>query len=150
MIVRLLDVNLLISLLDTAHVHNAVAVEWFRAIAAVEGWATAPITENGFIRVVCQVSYPNLKLTPGGAAAMLGRFKSNFAGIHRFWPDEISMTDTSIFDLPALTGSRQITDVYLAGLAYRKGGRLATLDASVAWRAVVGGKADLIERVFGY
>jgi uncharacterized protein len=147
MIVRLLDVNLLISLLDTAHVHNAVAVEWFRTTAAVEGWATAPITENGFIRVVCQVSYPNLKLTPGGAAAMLGRFKSNFAGIHRFWPDEISMTDSSLFDLSGLTGSRQITDAYLAGLAHRKGGRLATLDASVAWHAVVGAKAELVERV---
>jgi uncharacterized protein len=147
MIVRLLDVNLLISLLDTAHVHNVIAIEWFRATAAVEGWATAPITENGFSRIVCQVSYPNLKLTPGGAAAMLGRFKSNFAGIHHFWPDEISMSDTSVFDLTALTGSRQITDAYLAGLAYRKGGRLATLDASVAWRAVVGGKAELIERI---
>ena len=81
---------------------------------------------------------------------MLGRFKSNFAGIHRFWPDEISMTDGSLFDLSVLTGSRQITDAYLAGLAHRKGGRLVTLDANVAWRAVVGGKPELVERIYTY
>ena len=64
MSVRLLDVNVLVSLLDSAHVHHDPAVEWFRNVAATGGWASCAITENGFIRVVSSMSYPNLRLTP--------------------------------------------------------------------------------------
>ena len=149
MSVRLLDVNVLVSLLDSAHVHHGVAVEWFRRVAAVEGWATCPITENGFIRVVSQRSYPNLQLTPAMAAVSLVRFKDAWAGIHRFLPDEISLTDLELFDLSVLTGARQITDAYLAGLAFRKGGRLATLDGGIPWQAVCGADAGLVERIIG-
>jgi len=147
MSVRLLDVNLLIGLLDSAHVHHRAAVEWFRSVAAVEGWATCPVTENGLIRVVSHVSYPNLRLTPALAAASLARFKAGFSGVCRFWADEISLTDQSLFDLGVLTGSRQTTNAYLAGLAFRKAGRLATLDGGIPWRAVRGADAGLVERI---
>jgi toxin-antitoxin system PIN domain toxin len=147
MMVRLLDVNVLISLLDSAHAHHSAAVTWFRSTAAAEGWSTCPITENGFIRIVSHVSYPNLRLTPALAAASLARFKQSFPGIHRFWPDEISLTDADLFDLTLLTGSRQTTDAYLSGLAFRKGGRLATLDAGIPWRIVRGAEASVIERI---
>ncbi|MGD1072105.1 MAG: TA system VapC family ribonuclease toxin [Bryobacteraceae bacterium] len=147
MTVRLLDVNVLISLLDSAHVHHTAAVGWFRACAAVEGWATCPVTENGFIRVVSHRSYPNLRLTPAMAAESLARFKAGFPGIHRFWADEVSLTDTAVFDLAILTGSRQATDTYLAGLAFSKGGCLATLDGGVPWRGVRGAAAELVERI---
>jgi toxin-antitoxin system PIN domain toxin len=146
MSVRLLDVNVLISLLDSAHVHHDVAVQWFRA-AAAEGWASCPITENGFIRVVCHLSYPNLRLTPAMAAESLARFKAGFPGVHRFWADDISLNDTALFDLGVLIGSRQTTDAYLAGLAFRKGGRLATLDAGIPWRSVRGAGAGLVEKI---
>ena len=124
MSVRLLDVNLLISLLDSAHVHHEASVKWFQAGAAAEGWASCPVTENGFIRVVSNVSYPNLRLTPGMAAESLSRFKAGFRDIYQFWPDEVSLTDTGLFHLAPLTGSRQTTDTYLAGLAFHKRGRL--------------------------
>jgi toxin-antitoxin system PIN domain toxin len=144
---RLLDVNVLVSLLDSAHVHHDVALKWFRAVAAVEGWATTPITENGLVRIVSHVSYPNLRLTPAVVTESLARFKAGFQGIHQFWADEVSLTETSLFDLTVLTGSRQTTDVYLAGLAFRKGGSLATLDGGIPWRAVRGAKAELVERI---
>ncbi len=147
MSVRLLDVNILVSLLDSAHVHHRSVVAWFRAVAAVEGWATCPFTENGFVRVVSNLSYPNLRVTPAMAAASLAQFRAGFSGVHRFWAEEISFTDTTIFDLSVLTGSRQITDAYLAGLAFRNGGRLATLDGGIPWRAVRGAEAGLIERI---
>jgi toxin-antitoxin system PIN domain toxin len=146
MTVRLLDVNVLVSLLDSAHTHHAPAVAWFRRVAAVEGWATCPITENGLIRVVSQVSYPNLRLTPSMAAESLAKFTSSFS-VHQFWADGLRMIDQSVFDLTILTGSRQITDVYLAGLAHRNGGRLTTIDGGVGWRAVRGADAALIERI---
>ena len=147
MTVRLLDVNVLVSLLDSAHVHHGAAVKWFRAIATVEGWATCPLTENGLIRVVSHLSYPNLRLSPAHAAESLAQFKAGFPGIHCFWPDAVSLTDPRMFDLTVLTGSRQITDAYLAGLAFRNQGRLATLDGGVPWRAVRGADAGLVERI---
>ena len=147
MIVRLLDVNVLVSLLDSAHVHHDTALTWFRADAAAEGWATCPLTENGLIRVVSHLSYPNLRLSPACVAESLALFKAGFPGIHRFWPDEISLTDSTMFNLSVLTGSRQTTDAYLAGLAFHNGGRLATLDGGIPWRAVRGADAGLIERI---
>jgi toxin-antitoxin system PIN domain toxin len=147
MIIRLLDVNVLIGLLDSAHVHHAAAVRWFHKTACQEGWATCPITENGFIRIVSNLNYPNLRLTPGAAANSLARFRSGFAGIHHFWTDEVSLTDVTLFDLSQLAGSRQTTDAYLAGLAFRKRARLSTLDGGVAWKAVRGSNAALIERI---
>jgi uncharacterized protein len=147
MIVRLLDVNVLISLLDSAHIHHTPAVAWFRSVAAMEGWATSPSTENGFIRIVSNISYPNLRLTPAVAAASLTQFKSGFPGKYHFWPDGISLADPAIFDLEVLTGSRQITDAYLAGLAFRNGGRLTTLDGGVGWRSVRGADPKLVEKI---
>jgi len=144
---RLLDVNVLISLLDSAHVHHSAAIGWFRTTAATQGWATCPVTENGFIRVVSHVSYPNLRLTPALAAESLARFKAGFPGVHQFWADEVSLTDTAVFDLSLLTGSRQTTDAYLAGLAFHKEGRLATLDRSIPWSCVRGAKSDLVEKI---
>jgi hypothetical protein len=145
--IRLLDVNVIVSLLDSAHLHHGSAVEWFRAVAVAEGWATCPVTENGFIRVVSHVSYPNLRLTPAMAAHSLARLKAGFPGIHCFWADEISLTDTVLFDLALLTGSRQTTDAYLAGLAAFKHGRLATFDGGIPWRAVRGADSGLVERI---
>jgi toxin-antitoxin system PIN domain toxin len=145
--VRLLDVNVLVSLLDSAHVHHEAAVRWFRGGSSAEGWSSCPLTENGFIRVVSHMSYPNLRLTPALAAESLARFKAGFPGIYRFWPDEVSLTDKALFDLGVLTGCRQTADAYLAGLAFQKGGRLATLDGGIPWRAVRGASAELVERI---
>jgi hypothetical protein len=41
-------------------------------------------------------------------------------------------------------GYRQITDVHLLGLAVRMKGRLATLDRSIPWKAVVGARRDAL------
>lgn len=147
MTVRLLDVNVLVGLLDSAHVHHDAALAWFRTAAAKEGWATCPLTENGLIRIVSHLSYPNLRLSPADAAESLALFKAGFPGIHYFWPDSISLADSTMFDLAVLTGSRQITDAYLAGLAFHNGGRLATLDGGIPWRAVRGADAGLIEQI---
>lgn len=145
--VRLLDVNVLLSLLDSAHQHHRVSVRWFREVAVAHGWATCPLTENGFVRVISNPNYPNIRLTPAMAARALASFKAGFPGVHVFWPEEICLTDTRVFDLSILTGPRQITDAYLAGLADTHQGRLATLDGGVPWRAVRGAVAGLVERI---
>ncbi len=83
------------------------------------------------------------------AANSLAQLKTAFSGSHRFWGLDDSVCDHSLFDLGVLTGARQITDAYLAGIAFRKGGRLATFDGGIPWRAVRGADAKLIERLIG-
>jgi toxin-antitoxin system PIN domain toxin len=48
--VALLDVNALVALAWDSHVHRARIREWF-ASHATTGWATCPVSENGFVRV---------------------------------------------------------------------------------------------------
>lgn len=146
MSVFLLDVNLLLSLLDSAHEHHVRAVEWFEAVKRRK-WATCPLTENGFIRIVSQVSYPNFRRTSLHAGESLERFKKASSSAYQFWADDISLSDPLLFDLSAVRGPRELTDVYLAGLALRRGGRLATIDSGIAWQAVRGAGPHLIEKV---
>jgi toxin-antitoxin system PIN domain toxin len=147
MSIRLLDVNVLISLLDAAHVHHETVAKWFLSAPAHEGWATTAITENGFIRIVSQMSYPNMRLTPALAAESLAQLKNGFLNSYRFWNGEISLADSKFFDLNALTGAHQTTDAYLAGLAFHHRGRLATFDGGVPWRVVRGAGSELIEKI---
>lgn len=149
MSIRLLDVNVIISLLDSAHVHHSLAIEWFGRTAVKEGWSTCPLTENGFIRIVSHMSYPNMRITPGLAAQSLATFQSSFPGSFRFWTDDVTLAESGLFDLHGLTTSARATDAHLAGLACGKGGRRATLDRGVPWRAVRGANASLVERIAG-
>jgi toxin-antitoxin system PIN domain toxin len=132
--VALLDVNLLIALFDPDHVHHDLAHDWFDANRR-DGWATSPLTENAFLRILSNPAY-GLPLT---RVASLARSLATFckSGHHHFWPDEVSLRDAKLFDL-ALTGHRYLTDVYLLGLAKKMGGRLATFDRTIPAKAVIG------------
>ena len=57
---------------------------------------------------------------------------------HEFWPDDISITDETVFDHAFILGPNQITDVYLLGLAVKNGGRLVTFDRGLPLKAVRG------------
>jgi predicted nucleic acid-binding protein len=59
-----------------------------------------------------------------------------------FWPEDVSLLDNQIFALDLVMGPRQLTDVYLLGLAMKHGGQLVTFDRSIPWRAVRGAKAS--------
>ena len=43
----------------------------------------------------------------------------------------MSLLDETLFRLEAITGHRQVTDMYLLGMAIRNGGRFATFDRSI-------------------
>ena len=53
----LLDVNVLIALLDPIHVHHQKVTNWYLGHCR-DGWATCPLTENGFIRIFGHSNYP--------------------------------------------------------------------------------------------
>ena len=73
--------------------------------------------------------------------------KIGFPETSQFRTDQISLCDPTTFDLAVLKGSRQTTDAYLAGLAFHKWGRQATLDSSIPWREVRGADSGLIEKI---
>ena len=118
--------------------------EWLGAHRG-EPWATCPLTENGFVRILSQPSYRGSRLTTAEAIETLRGLKTAAGRRHVFWSDEVSITDPAAIDRAKVAGHAQITDVYLAALAMHKKGRLVTFDTAVPWYAVVGATADLIE-----
>ena len=138
----LLDVNVLVALFDPDHVHHELAHDWF-ADAGRSGWATSPVTESGFIRVLSNPAYRGTVARAADLAGRLRRFCDS--GGHVFWAAELSLLDGSLFDLSRIAGHRQLTDVYLLGLAQSRGGRLVTFDRTIPVRAVKGATAASLE-----
>jgi toxin-antitoxin system PIN domain toxin len=130
----LLDVSVLLPLFDSGHIQHERAKAWC-AENAEAGWASCPLTQNGFVRIACQPRYPRpARLVD--AFAVLG---SQLAlPDHEFWPDDISVADETLFDHANVLGPNQITDVYLLALAVKHGGRLVTFDRGLPLKAVRG------------
>ena len=128
----LLDVNVLIALLDSDHLHHARAMVWLKENIAA-GWASCPLTQNGCIRIMSQPAYPNA-LPPAAVAERLA--ESTETPHHAFWPDSVSLLDAQRIAWRQVTGSRQVTDVYLLALAVKNGGKLVTLDRAVPLKTV--------------
>ncbi len=136
----LLDVNVLIALIDPAHIRHDDAHDWFAAKGG-RAWATCPITENGVLRIVGNSRYPSSPGNPAAVAEILLVFRN--LGTHEFWPDDISLLDRSAIDATRLLNSAQVTDSYLLALAKARGGQLATFDRQLVSDAVVGGALAL-------
>ena len=119
----LLDVNMLLALFDLKHLHHAKAKAWWDR-EQVSGWASCPISQNGFLRIVSQKSYSN----PIALADAIGMLRGwTDRSDHIFLPDDFSVLDRSVIDHTHMLGPRQITDIYLLALAVKNNGRLVTL-----------------------
>ena len=136
----LLDVNVLIALIDPAHIAHDSAHVWFESVGRTS-WATCPLTENGVIRIVGNPKYPNSPGAPEVAAGIVRTLRA-LPG-HVFWPDDISLVDSLHVDVSKLATSAQVTDTYLLALAKTHGGRLATFDRRLSVAAVKEGKSSL-------
>jgi toxin-antitoxin system PIN domain toxin len=135
----LLDVNVLIALFDAGHVHHEAAHDWF-ADNRTHGWATCAITENGFVRVLTNPASSVRERAP----AILGSLRTFCAsGHHVFWPDLVSLRE-AMFKLSLAHGHRQLTDIYLLGLATKMGGRLATFDRTIPVSSVRGARPETL------
>ena len=133
----LLDVNVVVALFDPNHIHHEPAHVWFAEHRA-SGWATCPLTENGVVRVLSNPAYSSGAERPLEVARRLAVFRAS--GHHVFWPDDVSVCDMRLFNLTS--GHRQLTDVYLLGLATAHDGCLATFDRSIPLKAVRRANAD--------
>jgi uncharacterized protein len=119
--VFLLDCNVLIALATPEHSLNLRAAAWFR-----EGhrFASCPITQGALVRFHLRAG---ADATPESAKLLLESISS--LPRHEFWPD-----DASYLDMPVtgIIGHKQVTDAYLALLARKHGGSLATMDQALA------------------
>jgi toxin-antitoxin system PIN domain toxin len=136
----LLDVNVLIALIDPAHVQHDTAHEWF-AVFGEKAWATCPLTENGVLRIVGHARYLSSPGSPAAVAELMKAFLSHRG--HEFWPDSISLLDRKRIAAERLLNSAQVTDSYLLALAVAHGGKLATFDRQLVSDAVVNGSQAL-------
>lgn len=116
----LLDSNVLIALVVAEHVHHEAATEWLASSAV--GFATCPITQGSLLRFLLRSGS-----TTSVAREVLVAIQASDR--HEFWSDAVSFSDVR---LGGVIGHRQVTDAYLAQLARRNDGQLATLDTGLA------------------
>lgn len=133
----LLDANVLIALGDASHVHGNAAIRFFENEAVRDGWATCPITENAFLRILGHPGYANGPGSTKEARKLLQKLTS--APGHQFWPHEHSFLNATKF--PVLPGSRHLTDLYLLALAVSRRARFATFDRNIDPGLIDGGRA---------
>lgn len=133
--VHLLDVNVLIALFDPGHIHHDAAHHWFSSVGS-RAWATCPLTENGFVRILSNPAYAGRRTTVADAADRLGQLTRRKG--HAFWADDASLLDPSRFTSRELNGHREITDAYLLALAVSNSGALATFVSGIRLPPVVG------------
>jgi predicted nucleic acid-binding protein len=101
---HLLDVNLLLACAWSGHADHARANRWLNSASA---FATAPITQMGFLRVSMSAAYNASFADARTALTAILQMKS-----HRFLTDA-----TQADSLPALAGSKDVTDAHLMRLA---------------------------------
>jgi len=123
-IVGLPDINVLLALLFADHPQHDAAQQWW---AEGQRFATAAVTENGFLRLAMDPAVMGGKPLDGKTALRtLGSLRTRARWT--YWSD-----DTSLLDLAAaargLLGPRQVTDLQLLALAIRHRGEVLTFDA---------------------
>jgi toxin-antitoxin system PIN domain toxin len=119
----LLDGNALIAMALADHPHHQRMRRWRHATAG-DFFATCPLTEGTLLRLHMQLARDR---SPAAAWAALESIRAHPR--HLFWPENFSYSE---INPTRLTGHRQMTDSWLAELAWRMDGKLATLDEALS------------------
>jgi uncharacterized protein len=122
----LLDVNVLLALSLPNHQHHGAAADWFDR---GQQWATTPITETGYVRLLINPRVVGYEIAPAQAIDALATMRQ-LPG-HAFVPDNSSLADATI-EVGLLAGSAQVTDYHLINLAAINGLVFATFDGSLS------------------
>lgn len=120
----LLDANVLVALRIDTHIHHERSHRWFGGLDATDQFATCIVTQGALLRVHMMTA---LDRTASAAWSALKEICSHPQ--HVFWD-----SGPSYEHVPHrhLQGHRQVTDAWLAELARRSEGQLATLDTALA------------------
>ncbi len=119
----LLDGNVLVALVIDSHVHHDRAHRWFDTLKQ-DRFATCTLTQGTLLRV-------HMRSAVDRSAAAAWRALQGVADHpkHDWWDDSLDFLEVPHRHLQ---GSAQVTDAWLAELARRRRGRLATLDSALA------------------
>ncbi|MFI5337749.1 MAG: PIN domain-containing protein [Opitutales bacterium] len=127
---HLLDINTLIALGHSAHVHHARAIAWYRSLPENTTLCTSAITELGFVRVAVQAS---LQSDVPSARKALAALKSSSA-----IPFELVADALGADKLPSFARTpNKLTDGHLMELARSHQAQLATLDTGIPGSTVL-------------
>jgi toxin-antitoxin system PIN domain toxin len=114
---------MLLALMVADHPMHRIARRWWDS---GQEFATAAVTENGFIRLAMNPAVMGgLPLTGKDALAHIVSLRSRKRW--RYWADETTLT-ASVPARRGLLGARQITDLHLLALAIQHHGEVITLD----------------------
>lgn len=124
----LLDVNTLVALGHTRHVHHDRAQRWLGGLEAGSELGTCAITELGFVRVSVQAG---LQSDIFSARTALQKLKASSPVKFRLWPDALGADHLPRY----VRRPADLTDGHLLELAREQQARLVTLDVSIpgAW-----------------
>lgn len=123
-----LDVSVLIALTREDHTAHKLTRRWFKRLDG-RHWATCPLTEAGFIRIISNPKFLERPPEISEAIEMLQALTA-IQG-HQFWPMDVGFAEATESLQTKLYGHQQVTDAYLLGLAIRRKGKLATLDRAI-------------------
>jgi uncharacterized protein len=134
----LLDVNVLIAMIDEFHPHHELAQRW--ASDHTDGFATCPIVQNGMLRIMANPAYNSVDGVDAFSYPSLFEILQNSLKSvnHVFWPDDISLLSEQHFKHDTIHSHKQLTDIYLLGLAVAHNGCLVTFDRHIALSHALG------------
>ena len=124
-LIHLLDVNVVLALLDQAHIHNEKVERWFDTPDLQ--WALCAFTEAGVLRFLTRPKTGEMSMEQ--ATTMLAKLKQQ-SGYH----DQPITADWQTLTKPffrRVHGHNQVTDAYLLGLAVHEGLVLTTFDKAL-------------------
>jgi toxin-antitoxin system PIN domain toxin len=119
----LLDGNVLVALRIDSHVHHDRVHRWFARLGR-DHYATCVLTQRTLLRLHMKAADDS-----SAAAAWQALQEVSAHPKHEWWDASLSFLDVPHRHLQ---GRAQITDAWLAELARRRKGRLATLDSGLA------------------
>jgi uncharacterized protein len=119
----LLDGNVVVALVVDSHIHHDRAHDWFASLRR-DRFATCILTQGTLLRV-------HMKTAVDGSATAAWAALKNLAShpYHEWWGESLDFLEVPHRHLQ---GSGQVTDAWLAELARRRGGGLATMDSGLA------------------
>lgn len=125
----LLDVNALIALMWPTHEAHDTVPQWF-GLQSANGWATCPITQTAFVRIISNPAFSSDAVEPLEAVRIL---QVNLKHPHhQFWGDDVSFPAGFYSPGGQLLGHKQVTDAYLLALASHRNGKLVSLDRGIS------------------
>jgi toxin-antitoxin system PIN domain toxin len=122
---HLLDINVLIALTQSEHLHFKATTKWFDLPDL--DWGFCAFSQAGFLRLSANPSVG--KLTLDDASQMLAVLVSHPG--YRYWPITADWAELVAPFRERVLGHQQVADAWLLGLAIKENGVLVTLDKAI-------------------